>query len=67
MKATGGGGTGGVQNSYMDYYKFFRPTPGDKYWLVPNSKQNKFPLDLPRIFTVIFNPYNSNPDNSNPR
>ena len=27
MKAT----QGGVQNSYMDYYEFFRPTPGDKY------------------------------------
>ena len=34
----GGGGSkknegnpGGVQNSYMDYYEFFRPTPGDKY------------------------------------
>ena len=31
MKAT----QEGVQNSYMDYYKFFRPTPSDKYWLVP--------------------------------
>ena len=29
------GNPGGVQNSYMNYYKFFRPTPGDKYWLVP--------------------------------
>ena len=31
MKAT----QGGVQNSYMGYYEFFRPTPGDKYRLVP--------------------------------
>ena len=29
------GTQGGVQNSYMDYYEFFRTTPGDKYWLIP--------------------------------
>ena len=36
MKAT----QGGVQDSYMDYYKLFLPTPGDKYWLVPYYNQN---------------------------
>ena len=25
----------------MDYYKFFRPTPGDKYWLVPYQIKHK--------------------------
>ena len=42
MKAT----QGGVQNSYMDNYEFFRPTPGDKYRLVPKEEEGRGEVGL---------------------